>query len=276
MAANLSGVVSAAVGSWPAIKQYMVRHCGVVLADAQSYLLEPRLAPVAKQYGMTLVDFVNAAAVSAPQSTLGMALIDAMTTHETMFFRDPPFWKALHDVVLPRLVEGNSRPLRIWSAACSTGQEAYSLAMLIDESFSAACADLMIQATDVSVPAVERGRAGVYSTLEVNRGLGAVRLQRHFEQASGGFVVNEGLRKRVTWSTHNLLGAGLDPTQCDMVLCRNVLIYFGDTDRELVIKRLFAATRSGGVIGVGTTESLLGRQPVAPGLYMNGSIQRSI
>lgn len=255
--------------SWDAVKRYMLRHCGVVLSDEQNYLLEPRLAPVAKQHKFASVAELVATATNAlPMSTLGMALIDAMTTHETMFFRDAAFWKALEKTVLPQLI-ANSRGhgLRIWLAACSTGQEAYSLAMLLDECFPEQFATSTLYANDVSALSVERGRDGVYSTLEVNRGLGAVRLQRHFQQATGGFQVADKLRNKISWNTHNLLGSAPDCRDCDLVLCRNVLIYFSDTDRATVLQRLFQAARPGGIVGIGATESILDKQPLAPGLY---------
>ena len=258
--------------TWDAVRRYMLRHCGVVLSDEQRYLLDPRLSPVAKQHKFsTVAELVNAASNAAPTAPLGMALIEAMTTHETMFFRDPPFWKTLEKTVLPQLLADNRGGLKIWSAACSTGQEVYSLAMLLEESFPQHFANATIYADDVSALTVEKARAGIYSTLEVNRGLGAMRLQRHFEQAQGGFQIKSKLRSRITWSTHNLLGGASSCFGCDLVLCRNVLIYFSDLDRAAVINRLFQVARPGGIVGVGSTESIRDMQPLAPGLYLRAA-----
>lgn len=262
---------NAAIHSWEVVKRYVLRHCAVVLTDEQSYLLEPRLASVAKQHHFpSVAAFAAAASQVPPTSTLGIALIDAMTTHETMFFRDMPFWKTLEKTVLPLLFGAmRGRSLQVWSAACSTGQEVYSLAMLLDECFPEQLANSTIYASDVSALAVEKARNGIYSPLEANRGLGAVRLQRHFTQAPGGFRIAEKLRDKITWSTHNLVGGMPDRSNCDLVLCRNVLIYFSETDRASVIQRLFKATRPGGVVGVGSTESILQVPALAPGLYEN-------
>jgi chemotaxis protein methyltransferase CheR len=268
--AQTSAAASADAPTWDAARRYLLRHCGVVLSEEQHYLLEPRLAPVAKLHHFpSVAAFVAEAGKAAPMSTIGMALIDALTTHETMFFRDPAFWKALEKQVLPGLLAAApGGGLRLWSAACSTGQEVYSLTMLLTECFPATLEKSSIYATDVSALAVARASAGIFSTLEVNRGLGAMRLHRHFGQAHGGFQIAETLRKAVAASPHNLLGGTPDQSGCDLVLCRNVLIYFSDIDRAAVIQRLFQSVKTGGIVAIGATESIRGMQPIAPGLYV--------
>ncbi len=264
----LRGPAAVDPACWRDVQRFMLRAAGVVLADDQIYLLESRLASPAREHGFArIADFVRAACASPSSVPVAAALIDAMTTHETLFFRDPTFWTNLEQLVLPRLVAAaKTGRVKIWSAACSTGQEPYSLAMLIAERAPELADRVDIVATDVSELAVRRASAGVFSALETNRGLSAVRLVRHFEQAPGGFRVREALRRRITWSTHNLLGARPDPTACALVLCRNVLIYFGDTDRASVLQRLSRATMAGGVLGVGATETL--KEPaLAPGLH---------
>jgi chemotaxis protein methyltransferase CheR len=129
-----------------------------------------------------------------------------------------------------------------------------------------------IMATDVSKETVERAREGFYNTLEVNRGLGAKRLVRHFEPALGGFRVKREIRERVSCSTHNLLGAFPDPTNCDLVLCRNVLIYFSETDRNAVVRRLVQASRPDGYVGVGSTELLPGKS-LGSGWYTRDGLE---
>jgi len=251
---------------WNAVQHFMLRTCGVVLREDQAYLVDARLGGVAKLHGFTrIAAFVTAACASASTTPLAGALIDAMTTHETLFFRDPTFWKFLEVSVFPKLA-ARTGPVRIWSAACSTGQEPYSIAMLLDEKFPQLAARVEIVATDVSELAVERAKSGTYISIEVNRGLAAARLIRHFDQSCGSYKVREHLRQRITWSVHNLLGIRPDPVNCELVLCRNVLIYFGETDRAAVAKRLLQATAPGGVLGVGSTETLRGTQ-LAPGLY---------
>ena len=248
----------------------MLRTCGVVLNEDQIYLADSRLTGVAKLHGfLRISDFVDAACGGPIGSPLGLALIDAMTTHETLFFRDAPFWQTLEKAVFPALIaqSRSGAPFRIWSAACSTGQEPYSLAMMLAERFPELDSRVEIIATDVSEIAVERARQGVYSVMEVNRGLSAPRLIKHFEQVPCGFRVRDALRNRITWAPHNLLGSKPDPAGCDLVLCRNVLIYFGETDRAEVTRRLFRAAVPNGVVGVGSTETLR-EASMATGLYV--------
>ena len=257
---------------WSMVQRFMLRTCGVVLHEDQSYLVDSRLASVAKHHGFQRIDeFVHAACTGPATSACATALIDAMTTHETLFFRDPPFWNNLEKIVLPPLVEKarSGARIRIWSAACSTGQEPYSVAMLIGEKFPE-LESAEIIASDVAELSVERARQGTFTVLEANRGLSAPRLIRNFEQVPCGFRVRPKLRERITWSVHNLLGSKPDPGDCDLVLCRNVLIYFGETDRAEVTRRLFGATGARGVVAVGSTETLR-EKSIAAGFYVRRS-----
>jgi chemotaxis protein methyltransferase CheR len=194
-----------------------------------------------------------------------------MTTHETFFFRDAGFWRAFETIVLPRLLtRERSAPVRLWSAACSTGQEAYSVAMAFAEHGATALDALELVATDVAEPSLDRARDGVFTALEVSRGLGPERLARHFDPCEGGYRVKERLRRAVRWEAHNLLGASAYPSRQDVVLCRNVLIYFGDRDRAEVVRRLFDAAAPSAFIGVGSTEVIKGRA-IAPGWFVRES-----
>jgi len=244
----------------------MKKTSGVVLSDEQSYLLDSRLGPVARERGFgSIGEFVNAA-VAVPTGPNALALVDAMTTHETFFFRDVGFWKSLEELVLPRLFAvAGPRPLNVWSAACSHGQEAYSLAMLLEEKFPAVARGTRILGTDISPATVERAREGLYSNIEVNRGLSAARMVKYFEQGRGGLRVKPLLRERVQWQVHNLLQ--LPPgVRFDIVMCRNVLIYFNEADRKTVLQFLTGATAPGGFIGVGATE-MMSLPSLAPGWY---------
>lgn len=258
---------------WEAIRKFMERACGVVLRADQAYLADSRLGGVAKAHAFPTIDaYVRAATAPQAPTALTASLVDAMTTHETLFFRDLGFWKCATEKLVPRLAAKlrAGGTARVWSAACSTGQEPYSLAILLEELVPDVASRVEIVATDVSEAAIGQARAGVFTTLEVNRGLSGARLVRHFEQQPGGFRVREHLRSRVAFSTHNLLGARPDPRDCDLVMCRNVLIYFGETDRAAVVTRLNQAATADGVIVVGATESLKDAIPLAPGVYPRG------
>jgi chemotaxis protein methyltransferase CheR len=248
----------------------MRESCGVLLGEDQHYLMEARLAPVARNLNYpTVDDYVSDATRSGAPRSMTSPLIDAMTTHETSFFRDGPFWRAFQELVLPRLGvldPAASRPMRIWSAACSTGQEAYSLAMLLDEQFPALAERTQILATDVSEGVVEAAGRGVFTVFEVNRGVSAPRLLRHFERDGGNFRIKEKLRRRISWTQQNLI-TGWPPAEgLDVALVRNVLIYFPEATRALVLKKVRAAVRPSGFLGVGSTELLAGAT-VSPGWY---------
>lgn len=265
MVATSKPETSVDTATWAAVQRFMLRSAGVVLREDQAYLIEPRLTPVAKQHGFVrLADFVSAACAAPSGAPLNAAMIDAMTTHETLFFRDPNFWKLIEPVLAKCAIK---RSLKVWSAACSTGQEPYSIAILLAEKFPDLVSNTEIIATDISEQAVQKAREGVYTALEVNRGLAAARLIKHFTQLPGGYRIKDNLRSRITWSTHNLLGGKPDPKGCDLVLCRNVLIYFGDTDRSSVAKRLFDAAGPGGHVAVGATETLKEGESLGVGVY---------
>lgn len=244
--------------------------CGVLLAEDQHYLMEARLAPVAKTLNYSSVSeyVLEACRAGAPRS-MTSPLVDAMTTHETSFFRDGGFWKAFQDNVLPRLgvlEPGSTRPMKIWSAACSTGQEAYSLSMMLDENYPALAARTTIVATDVSEGVVDQAAQGSFSVFEVNRGVSAPRLLKHFERNGGNFRIKEKHRKRITWQVQNLITGWPPSDGFDVVLVRNVLIYFPEVTRALVLKKARASLRPTGFLGIGSTELIPGSS-ICPGWY---------
>lgn len=253
--------------AWPLVRAFMQRWAGVVLAEDQSYLLESRLRPLLSSGSGpgALLEWVRQASCAAPGARAHRELIDALTTHETFFFRDTTFWHALEEQVFPQLARALvGRPLRIWSACCSTGQEPYSLAMLLLERFPDLAARTRIVATDIAEPTLERASEAVYSSLEVNRGLSAARLLRHFEQVPGGVRVKDTVRRLVEFRPLNLLGAAPYP-RADLVLCRNVLIYFSEADRAAVHTRLIEAAEH--YIGIGCAEQFGHARAVSPGWY---------
>lgn len=250
--------------TWERVRAFTYRACGVVLDEERHYLLDGRLQRVAQRLGFGSVeDFVSSACSPGADIGLTEPLLDAITTHETSFFRDGRFWRVIEEQILPELV-GRGRPINVWSTACASGQEALSLAMLLAERWPTAFDAVRILATDVSAPTVARARAATYSVVEVNRGLSAERLVRHFDVVPQGFRPKAALRERIVYMVHNLLGAAPYPTGFDLVLCRNVLIYFNDTDRTRVVDRL-CRSASLGYVGFGITELVPGRRAVGSG-----------
>ena len=197
------------------------------------------------------------------EGALADEVIEALLNHETSFFRDLAQFKSLTDEVLPAL-GGNARKLRAWSAGCSTGQEAYSLAM-------AAPAELDILGSDISAAAIGQARDGLYSQFEAQRGMPITRLIAHFEMNHEAWRAKPALRTRVQWAVHNLLDPA--PGRFDLILCRNVLLYFSPEKRALVFDRLAEAIAPNGVLMLGAGETVLGQteafvpHPVLKGFY---------
>jgi len=252
--------------SWSLVRAFTYKATGVVLEAQRDYLLTARVEPLARSHGLSLRDFVRAATAPAAPPKLVTALVDAMTTHETSFFRDPTFWGVLEKTLLPAVMGRGARPLRIWSAACSTGQEAYSMAMLLNEKWPSVLGTSYMLATDIAEPTLVKARAGAYCVTEINRGLGAARLLINFEQKADEFRVKSHIRSRVTWMQQNLLGPAPYPSGFDLVLCRNVLIYFDEADRQGVLDRLIRSVAPGGYLGLGSTE-LMKKSGVGGGWY---------
>lgn len=231
---------------------------GIVLdADKQS-LAESRLTPAMRAHGV--VDFASLvdAFERRENSALMRDVIDAMTTNETSFFRDRTPFETFREHVLPNLIasRANERRLRFWCAACSTGQEAYSLAMTLDEEARALRGwSLETLATDLSTAAIETAREGGYSQFEAQRGLSTGRLLRYFHREGESWRVNEHLRARIDFRDFNLLSDYAGLGAFDAIFCRNALIYFEPETRRAVLARLSRALNEGGYLFLGASES---------------------
>lgn len=230
----------------------------ISLEPGKEYLVESRLAPVARERGMDVDAYVRALRARPTEAEL-MGVVEALTTNETSWFRDSAPFTALSQHVLPRLRAelGRLDTLRVWSAACSTGQEPYSIAMVLDGALEPGTA-VQITATDLSEQVLTRARAGTYSQLEVNRGLPAPMLVRHFQRTGAHWQVSDGLRKVITFRRHNLLDPAPSGGPYDVVFLRNVLIYFDLPVKRAVLDRVLRAMRPGGYLVLGAAETTLG------------------
>lgn len=233
------------------------RRSGLVLTPDKLALARSRLAPVAELFG-----FRSVAALLAefphPREEMAQAVTEAMTTNETSFFRDREPFVHFRDVVLPALTtaRAHTRRVRIWCAAVSTGQEAYSLAMILDEAALAGFdwrIDLI--ATDLSAGAIARAKEGVYSQFEVQRGLPIQSLLKHFTQDGNQWRVSDRLRRMVSFRTFNLLDDFGWLGEIDVVFCRNVLLYFDAQAKAAVFAKLGDILAPDGTLVLGTTES---------------------
>ena len=258
------------------------RNSGLHLGEGKEYLLESRLLPIAEQFGLKdVADLVRAIREGAtPQ--LALATVEAMTTQETLFFRDMTPFKALKENLLPEALPRRRalhQKVRIWSAACSTGQEPYSIAMLLATQLPAVLpADVEIVATDYSAKALARARAGLYSQFEVQRGLPAPMLVRYFTQTPAGFRIADEIRRYVTFQEQNLLHGCAGLGSFDVIFCRNVLIYFDRPVKREVFDRLASALAPGGHLLLGAAETPYGvterlvRAPCGcPGAYIEAA-----
>jgi len=250
-------------GELRAAAAFVRQRCGVDLDDTKGYLVAGRWQELLRESGCATVgDLCRRAAGDAD---LADRLIDAICTKETSFFRDShPFELLTRSLVPDQLARltaagGSGRRLRLWCAACSTGQEVYSLAMALDRSpqLDSSWATTVL-ASDLSATALERARAGRYTQFEADRGLSAELRQRYFTAASDGWTVIPRLRQGLRFARLNLLDLPAGLGDFDIIFCRNVATYFGPDDRGRLFEGLADHLVPGGALVVGATESLVG------------------
>ncbi|UQX89588.1 protein-glutamate O-methyltransferase CheR [Jatrophihabitans telluris] len=236
------------------------REAAIVLEPGKEYLVESRLTPLARSGGHpTVTAFVDKARTSADRR-LREDIVEALTTNETSWFRDNSPFQVFSDEIMPYLKteRAAARQLRIWSAACSTGQEPYSLAMLLNEGLLPVGWRSEIIATDLSPAVLRQAEAGVYSQIEINRGLPANRLVRHFTRAGTKWAVNDDLKRMISFRKLNLAQPFPPMGQFDVIFLRNVLIYFSIQTRREILARMRAVCRPDGFLLLGGAETILG------------------
>jgi len=243
------------------MRELMQREAAIVVEPGKEYLIETRLAPIATERRFESVnDFIDHLRRCAAGDPIRTEAISALTTNETYFFRDVAPFQALREVVLPDLIaRRGGAPLHLWSAASSTGQEAYSVAMLFAEHFPEQAARIL--GTDLSPTVVERARAGVYHQLEVNRGLPAKLLLRYFTQERGDWRVSDALRRRVEFREMNLARPWPQLPPVDVLLLRNVMIYFDIATRRQILRQVKTVLRPGGYLVLGGAETTVTLDP---------------
>jgi chemotaxis protein methyltransferase CheR len=256
--------ITAATGTLPEedfeyLRELMHVRAAIVLDRGKEYLALSRLEPVARDHGLTTVsELVDKLRKRELTSTLHDQVIDALTTNETTFFRDYNPWESLRTLVLPALLERKerSRTLAIWSAGCSSGQEPYSIAMSIREHFPELLTwQLSILGTDISSSVLDRARAGRYGQLEVNRGLPAHLLVRHFTRAGMEWEIEEPIRRMVRFERHNLNQPWPSMPPFDLVLMRNVMIYFEMEAKRQVLAKMHRQVAPHGYLLLGASET---------------------
>jgi len=248
--------LSPEVFAW--VAELVRKRSAIQLPAGKEYLVESRLVPLAKQHGQDVHEFVTTARAGNDERVL-RAIVEALTTNETSWFRDNSPFVALRQQIVPDLLAARSRPvhLKVWSAACSTGQEPYSLAMTLSEALPPQVT-FEILATDLSQQVLDRAATGRYSQLEVNRGLPAPLMVRHFTRVGAEWEISPALRSRVTFRQHNLMDPVPVVGRVDMVLLRNVLIYFDLATKQAILRRMAGVLADDGILMLGGAETTIG------------------
>jgi len=252
--------------------------CGVHLDESKGYLLQTRLAALLQESGThTYAEFYYKAKADR-SSGLRRKIIDAITTNETSFFRDASPFEMIQHKLLPELVDRRRKagrvpvPIRVWSAACSTGQEIYSTAIAIKEVLGDLRGyDVRLMGTDISDRAVACASQAVFSRGDLDRGMPAEKLARYFAASGGNWRVRDEIRALATFKTMNLLEPFSFPAPFDIVLCRNVAIYFTEADKLRLYRGIRGAMAPDGALIIGATESLTGLCPeLEPKRHLRG------
>ncbi|TVP58075.1 MAG: protein-glutamate O-methyltransferase CheR [Halomonadaceae bacterium] len=248
---------------YEAFKLFLQDACGILLGENKQYLVKSRLRRILLEHQLTTLGELVARLRRQPQGPLRETVIDAMTTNETLWFRDTHPFRILQEKLLPAIADDKSiKPLRIWSAACSTGQEPYSIAMVLEEFRRANPGKLRkpvdILATDISRPVLDKARRGEYEMLALGRGLDSQRQKQYFQQLpTGSWQLMASIRNSVTFRELNLLER-YTQGKFDIIFCRNVLIYFSAELKRDILTRMRQSLNPGGYLILGASESLNG------------------
>ncbi|SNS24018.1 chemotaxis protein methyltransferase CheR [Granulicella rosea] len=244
--------------SYSFLQTFIYAESGIVLDEDKQYLFESRLRPLVLRENLGSLDALCDRVASGRAPSLARLVVEAMTTNETLFFRDQTIFESMKTTVFAELAKAaGTRRLRIWSAASSTGQEAYSVAMsLLEAGFTPGQVEIV--GTDLSDQVLERARSGKYVQFEVSRGLPISLLMKYFTKSGLDWQVKPELRTMVRFERLDLRGsyAGIGP--CDLVLCRNVLIYFDATTKQQILASIARNLVPGGKLVLGCAETLIG------------------
>ncbi|MGQ0843546.1 MAG: CheR family methyltransferase [Sporichthyaceae bacterium] len=262
---TLSTHGSASTAASPAdlasIGAFVESRSAILCPEDKQYLFEARLRPVLRKHGVADLGELARLLRTAPPPALADAVVEAMTTNETSWFRDVHPFEAIRTGILPELLgsRGTTRRLAIWSAACSTGQELYSLAMMLDMQFpELGNWEVKLHGTDINLEVLAKASAARYSALEVNRGLPAPYLARYAERDGTSYVLAERIRSRASFGKLNFVGPWPVLPRFDLVLCRNVLIYFDIDVRARIVRKIRDTLAPGGFLVLGSSETSLG------------------
>jgi len=263
------------------LRKLLKDRSGLLLAADKQYLVESRLLPLARKAGLSgISDLVQK--IRGGSEALTVDVVEAMTTNETFFFRDKVPFDHVSNTVLPQLLKARAdrRTIRIWCAAASTGQEPYSLAMILKDALPPGWRAEIV-ATDLSLEVLEKAKAGIYSQFEVQRGLPIQLLVKHFKQIGDVWQLNQDIRAMVQYRALNLLKDFSHLGIFDIIFCRNVLIYFDQETKSDMFNRMLRVNEKDGYLFLGAAETVIGlteayrAMPTLRGVYMPSGPQFS-
>lgn len=246
-------------------RQFLEDACGISLGDNKQYLVTNRMRRLMDDNKIANFGDLVRSLRQGLHRQLKEQVIDAMTTNETFWFRDIYPYDHLKNNLFPQLMGGNNKmygPIRIWSAACSSGQEPYSISMMVEEfkqkNMGTLPRQVQIVATDLSTTVLEQARQGEYDKLSVMRGLSNERLDRFFDKADNHWRVKPLLRDRIDFRPINLMDSYAGLGKFDIVFCRNVLIYFNADLKRQILQKIHASLKPQGILYLGSSEGLAG------------------
>jgi chemotaxis protein methyltransferase CheR len=251
---------------YESFRAFLESACGITLGDNKHYLIASRLSALLAEYHIPSLGALIDRLQKERRSELYGRIVDAMTTNETLWFRDAFPFEILKQVVLPEQSKARVPTVRIWSAACSSGQEPYSISMIVDEyqraNPGALANNTQIIATDLSPSMLELARAGLYDAAAMARGVSDERRRQFFAERHGRWQLREELRRRVTFREHNLMQGFESLGKFQVIFCRNVLIYFSADLKRDILARFAAALQPGGYLFLGAAEAITGYSDV--------------
>lgn len=238
-----------------ALIDFVYTNSGIVLDDSKAYLLESRLSPIIRRESFN--GFGELLQKLKFDRNLQTEVIDSISTNETYFFRDKRPFELIKNLIVPNILGASGTTLKVWSAACSTGQEAYSIAIVLKELlFNFNTYNIQIHGSDISEAAVFKANQGEYSKFELSRGLDPLQVTRYFKAKGNNFKISDELRSVVQFRKENILNTRGLSSSYHIVLCRNVAIYFNKTDRIKLFEHIHKLMRSDGYLLIGSTENI--------------------
>lgn len=241
---------------------FLEEACGITLGANKQYLITSRLQRIMDELGIPNLSELLTKLESPGERRLRGKIVDAMTTNETLWFRDSHPFTILSEQIFPSFIGQRARPVRIWSAACSSGQEPYSLSIIAHEYMQsnpgALSNGVEIAATDISNKILEEARAGIYDAAALKRGMSDARLKQFFLPKGDKWQIRPNFAERIRFSELNLMQSFISLGKFDVIFCRNVLIYFSSELKQDILSRMARTLNPGGFLILGSSESLTG------------------